>query len=295
MPMRDRPMTDAALRRLRAARGFVLDMDGTLAIGDPLNSRMRPLPGALDLVNLLRERDIPFVVFTNGTNKSSASYAAALRQGGIPVSALETLTPLDIFIEVCRRRGYQRVMVLAAANAASVLRRSGVEVVVAAGRPEQVDAVFVGWFPQLRYHHLEAACHALETGGHLFSASMSPYYASAKGRTLATSRVIAAALRSITGTRIELVGKPSAVAMRAAARRVGCLPVDMAVVGDDPDLEVPMARKAGAVAVAVLTGIATEADFDGQPDRLRRELCFASLAQLVEVIGSDHGSEPAGC
>ncbi|MEI2765594.1 MAG: HAD-IIA family hydrolase [Dermatophilaceae bacterium] len=284
-------MTDDAVRRLRAARGFVLDMDGTLAVGDHLTSRMRPLPGAVDLVNLLRTRDIPLVVFTNGTNKSSARYAAALRAAGLPVAAREVLTPLDIVVDICRRRRHRRVMVLAAGSAAATLRQVGVEVLAAKGRPAQVDAVVVGWFPQLRYEHLEAACHALESGARLYSASMSPYYATAKGRTLATSRAIAAGLRSITGARIEVVGKPSAVAMRAAARRVGRRPPEIAVVGDDPELEVPMARRSGAVAVAVLTGIATEADFAAQPAALRRDLVFPTVAEMVAVLDGHRPDE----
>ena len=56
--------------RLRAARGFVLDMDGTLVLGDAGQRRLPPLPGAVELTALLADRGVPYVVFTNGSAKS---------------------------------------------------------------------------------------------------------------------------------------------------------------------------------------------------------------------------------
>ena len=38
------------LARLRAVRGFLFDMDGTLVLGDRRNHGLRPLPGALESV-----------------------------------------------------------------------------------------------------------------------------------------------------------------------------------------------------------------------------------------------------
>jgi hypothetical protein len=41
------------LRRLRDARGFIFDMDGTLALGDRVNHGLAPLPGAVEILRLL--------------------------------------------------------------------------------------------------------------------------------------------------------------------------------------------------------------------------------------------------
>ena len=66
---------DIALQRLRRAGGFVFDMDGTLVLGDKHNKGLKPLPGALELVHLLKERQVPYVVFTNGTPCTPEVYA----------------------------------------------------------------------------------------------------------------------------------------------------------------------------------------------------------------------------
>ena len=49
---------DAAIvqQRLRSARGFVFDIDGTLALADRQLNGYQPLPGALQTLSLLNER-----------------------------------------------------------------------------------------------------------------------------------------------------------------------------------------------------------------------------------------------
>ena len=56
--------------RLGEVRGFVLDMDGTLVLGDRNNKGLTLLPGALEFLTTLTELGLPFCVFTNGTVKT---------------------------------------------------------------------------------------------------------------------------------------------------------------------------------------------------------------------------------
>ena len=71
----------AARERLRAARGFVFDLDGTLVLTDRANRSYAPLPGALPLTRWLTSRGVPFVLLTNGTAKTPQAYARALARG----------------------------------------------------------------------------------------------------------------------------------------------------------------------------------------------------------------------
>ena len=56
--------SSATLERLDSAQGFVFDMDGTLVLGDPSNHGLSPLPGAIAILEWLRESGLPFVVFS---------------------------------------------------------------------------------------------------------------------------------------------------------------------------------------------------------------------------------------
>jgi oxaloacetate decarboxylase (Na+ extruding) subunit alpha len=159
---------------------------------------------------------------------------------------------------------------------------AGIEVVPPSGE-QVVDAVFVGWFPEFTMPALEAACHAVWGGAELFSASETPFFASAHGRALGTSRAISAMIRSLTGCRLRITGKPSLDALRSAAARLGARPADIAVVGDDPLLEVPMAHRGRALAIAVDTGLGSADAYDHLPAERQPHLRLRGVDELLEI------------
>jgi NagD protein len=274
----------AVLERLREVRGFVLDMDGTLVLGDRNNRGIRALPGAVEFLRVLVERGTPFCVFTNGTVKTPGECADALQQAGFPVPDDAVLTPATSAAETFRRRGHRRVMVLGGKGITEPLEAAGIETLPPL-RGTTADAVFAGWFRQeLTFEALEAACFAVLEGARFYSASQSPFFATAEGRTLGTSRAISAVVRDVTRTRVTVVGKPALRALQAAARHLGVPATELAVVGDDPELEVPMAHKGSALAVAVHTGIGHAESFRHLPEDVRPHLDLADVAALARLL-----------
>ena len=150
-----------------------------------------------------------------------------------------------------------------------------------------MDAVFVGWFREFTMDHLEAACQAVWAGAELYSASETPFFASAGGRALGTSRAISAMIRSITGCSLTITGKPSLDALRAAATRLGVPARHLVVVGDDPLLEVPMAHRGRALAVAVDTGLGGPDAYDHLPPRRRPQLHLRGVDELLGAVPGD--------
>src|SRR5579864_2747164 len=127
---------------------------------------------------------------------------------------------------------------------------------------------------------LEAACQAVWGGAELYSCSQTPFFAVAGGRALGTSRAISAMIRSLTGCRLRVVGKPSLDALRGAAERLGALPSELAVVGDDPRLEVPMAHRGRALAIAVGTGLGAADAYDHLPASRQPHLHLGGVDEL---------------
>jgi 4-nitrophenyl phosphatase len=136
---------------------------------------------------------------------------------------------------------------------------------------------------------LEAACQAVWDGAELYSCSQTPFFAVAGGRALGTSRAISAMIRSLTGCGLQVVGKPSLDALRTAAERLGFPAAQLAVVGDDPHLEVPMALRGRALGIAVGTGLGGSVSYDGLPLSRRPHLQVRGVDELLEML--DAGSE----
>jgi 4-nitrophenyl phosphatase len=268
------------LERLRAARGFLFDLDGTLVLGDKNNAGLRPLPGALEFTAELARRGVPFVILTNGTVRSPAAYAAKLRGLGFPVEDRAMLTPASVAADYLARRGFRRVLVLGVQGIVEPRAAAGLETVLPGERRADVDAIFIGWFREFGIEDLEIACEAAWGGARMFAASLAPFYATAEGRALGTSRAIASMITSLTGRRATVLGKPALEALRVAARRLEVAPRDLAVVGDDPALEVPMAHRGKALAVAVHSGLGGVDTFEAMPAAARPHLAVRDVAEL---------------
>lgn len=271
--------------RLRDAAGFIFDMDGTIALGDALSGGHNALPHAIAVLEALKARGVPYVVFTNGTAKPPAAYAASLRAAGFAVEDAQMLTPSSSAADWALRSGLGKVRVLGNAGCAAPLRDAGLDVVGPSEAAEGVEAVYTGWFREFDFAALEAGCHSLWHGARLLTASHVPFFATATGRAIGSSYAINAMLTAMTGKRARILGKPSRVAIDTALRVMG-LPRSAArnlvVVGDDPALEMRMANAVGALSVGLRTGI-MKGDPD-LPERDRPAVLLDGLAPLRDVL-----------
>ena len=268
------------LQWLHNVKGFVFDLDGTLVLGDRQNDKLTPLPGAIDFTHFLVDHGIPFVVFTNGSARTPKKYAKVLRSLGFPIDDADLLTPVSGAIEHFREQQHRKVMVLGGDGLTEPLREAGFET-VGPVLGSDADAVLVGWYRQITFDSLEAACDAVWSGAKFYSSSQSPFFATTQGRVLSTSRMVSAVVQDLTDATVEVVGKPSRHALNAAAARLVLPPAQLAVVGDDPELEVAMAHRGGALAVLVTTGLHEESSLESLSGDRKPHLAVSGLVELM--------------
>lgn len=269
---------------LSDVRAFIFDIDGTLALADKRLSGYQPLPGARELLSLLRERGTPYVGFTNGSTKTPRQLSQALTAIGLGLDEAQTLTPVSVAIDLFRRRRYRRLLVLGGEGVWRPLADAGFDVVRSPQRADDADAVLIGWHPDFVLADLDAACRAVWSGAALFTVSNAPFVASREGRTLGISGALSAAVRSITGKNAVVVGKPSAQALACASTRLGVKPTRTAIVGDDIRLENAMALRGGAVSIGVHTGLSTAEDFERLPPASRPHLSLQGVDHLLRML-----------
>ena len=278
-------MTTDPLTRLHNCKGFVFDMDGTLILGDKKNNNMQVLPGAADFINLLIDRNIPYVVMTNGTARSPQDYIKVLSEAGIPMSDNTMMTPSSVAADYLKQHGFKRIMVMGCPGVWEPLAELGLEIVLSSeDEPGPVDAVYIGWYREFGFKDIENAWIACRDGAELFTASDVPFFASAKGPAIGTSCALAAALKPLTGKDAIVLGKPSVFAINSAARRLGQQVNDIAVVGDDAKLEVPMALDNGALAIYVHTGTGGPNAFDDKPELIHPDFSLANVGKLLNYF-----------
>jgi HAD superfamily hydrolase (TIGR01450 family) len=270
---------------LGPVKAFMFDLDGTLILSDRSLGGYRLLPGAVEILQELQARGIPFVVLTNGTAYPVAEQAPKLRALGLPISDEALLTPNTVTADLMPKRGVKRALVLGSPGVGQSLAEAGIEVVFPGqDRAEAVQAVYIGWHPHCVMKDIEAACKAIWNGAELYVASDVPFFATADGKTMGYSYAITAAVRRVTRAPMILTGKPSLHALKLVARKLRVPIRRIGVIGDDPLVEMIMARRGGAMGFGVTTGMTTAKDWYAQPKSRRPHRVVRDVREILPLL-----------
>jgi len=275
--------------------GLVFDVDGTLLLSDRALGGYEVLPGAIETLSALTQRAFPFLLLTNGSAYPPAEQAARMRSIGLPVEDAQMITPSSVTADLMSSRGVRRALVLGTHGVGHALREAGIETIYTGEpRTSEVDAVYVGWHPDCGMKDIETACHAIWAGAKLYVASDVPFFATKQGRTIGYTYAIVGAIRRVTRAPIILTGKPSLHALRFVARRLAVPVREIGVVGDDPIVETLMARRGGATAFGVTTGVTTIEDWMRQPPARRAHRVLGDLRDVLGYVVRRDGQKITG-
>lgn len=266
----------------RQPRGFMFDLDGTLILSDRTLGGYTAIPGAAEALAALDARGIPWLAMTNGSAYPASVQAPRLRAVGLQISDERLFTPNSVAGKAMVERGYARVLVLGTQGVVDALEEMAVPCCLpGAAEAEKADAVYVAWHPECTMDHIHAACARVLDGAAFLTASDVPYFATKDGRSFGYSCAINGAIARVTGHEPEPCGKPSALALRLIAERLGVAEAEVGVVGDDAVAEMQMARAGGAIGIAVANGSTNREQWAAQPPERAPHLVIDSVADLL--------------
>ena len=252
---------------------FLLDMDGTFFVDQRL------MPRARALLALLTERGTPHLFLTNNSSARAADYSAKLRGLGLDVPAERILTSGEATASYIRRHTDQRRLFLLGTPA---LQADFIEQGFTL-TDRDPEAVVLGFDKTLTYDKLETACLLLAEG--------LPYWATHSDNTGITARglipdtgAFIAAIERVTGRTPRVIGKPQPEMVDAALSRLGAEAAATAMVGDQLDTDLTMARRAGLTGVLVLSGETSRQRLESQ-GQVRPDLVLEHIGELYDLLG----------
>ena len=267
--------------RLDDAKGFVLDVDGTLVHRD--GETVHLLPGAREVLERIRASGRPLALFTNGSHIPPAGFAAGLREAGLDVADDELLTPLSSVRTYLRAHHGVTVLLFGTEAAREYLVASGIGTVD--GDPhEHTDAVLVAHTDVVDFDALERGARAILAGARLLTGSYVPAYAGAHGPIFSRGAMLTAGLAKVTGRRPVIVGKPSRAAVRTIVEHLGVPASELVVIGDDLDLDIALGRLGGMQTILVASGISGRIDLDRVPVHRRPDAVVDGVADLLDRL-----------
>lgn len=267
----------------RQPKGFMFDLDGTLILSNRKLGSYQVIPGAVEVLTELERRGIPYLAMTNGSAYPAAKQGPKLRQVGLPIIDGHLFTPNSVAAQVFLKKGYRNVLVLGTSGVLEALEGHGVSCSLpgdqAAGT---ADAVYVAWHPECTMEHIHLAAGRVLDGAAFYTASDVPFFATSDGPAFGYSCAINGAIHRVTGVEPLVTGKPSQLAMEFIAAKLDLPASEIAVIGDDPRVEIEMAREGGAIGVGVTSGTTSREQWGAQASERRPDLVIENVGDLLE-------------
>jgi phospholysine phosphohistidine inorganic pyrophosphate phosphatase len=232
---------------MEGIRGALIDVDGTLLLGDAA------IPGAAAALTRLRQRGLPFLLTTNTTRRSRAEVAHALTRAGVPAAAEEVVAPSALASRLIVRSGRTRALLLVPPGALADFE--GIE--RAERDPHWVVVADLG--PGFTFERLNHAFRCLHQGASLLALHRNPWWLAGEDDPRMDAGAFVAALEYASGVPAVNVGKPSRDFFDLALGQLGLRPEEVLVVGDDLENDAEGGRAAGCRTALVRTGKPTEA------------------------------------
>jgi NagD protein len=263
--------------KLDDVRGFVFDVDGSL-VHRGADFRSEPLPGAVDVIEAIRASGRPLVLFTNGSHLDPETFAAGLREDGLPVQDDELLTPVvSATSYLAQHLPGRSTMVFGSDEIKQRMEREGIPLT----DTDQAEAVFVAHVPQVDMDDLETAARAVMKGAPLLTANYGPGYWGSNGLIFSRGAMTTAAIAKVTEVEPIVVGKPSKVAVDATTERLGAPPDQHAVIGDDLDMDIALGHLGGSRTILVRSGMSGKLDLNGVPDERRPDAVIDGVEEML--------------
>jgi 4-nitrophenyl phosphatase len=268
-----------ALRRLREAKAWILDMDGVLYRGAEV------LPGVKELLDALTLRERPVMLATNNSMSTPEAYERKLAAMGLDIPASAVIT------SALATRDYL-LRTLPEGAGIYVIGMPALREQLFEGTPfhpvqygeEQPAAVVIGLDLEFTYAKLKAAHEAIQRGA-LFIATNADTTLPTEAGLVPGAGSIVAALAAATGQRPIVIGKPETPMLETAMTRMGAPPEETVMLGDRLDTDILAGERAGMLTVLVLTGVSTREDLslaEALPD-----VVVSDLPSLVEAITAE--------
>ncbi len=223
--------------------GYLIDMDGVIYRGSEM------IPGAVEFVTALRERDIPFLFLTNNSQRTRRDVATKLRRMHFDIEDRHVFTcAMATARFLAQQRPGGTAYVIGEGGLLNALHEHGYAIV-----DHDPDYVVVGEGRTLTMEMMENAVNMVCNGSRLIATNLDPNCPTATGTRPGCGATVAM-IEAATGARAFSVGKPSAVMMREAAREIDMHSNDLIMVGDTMETDILGGVQIGFSTILVLSG-----------------------------------------
>lgn len=250
---------------------FLLDMDGTVYLGDTL------LPGAKEFIDLLDARGIGYLFLTNNSSKHQGQYAEKLGKFGLNIGRDKIFTSGEATaIYIGKAKPAAKIFMVGTPALEDEFKAHGFTLT-----DDNPDYAVLGFDTTLTYKKLWQLCDFVRAGVP-YIATHPDFNCPIEGGFMPDIGAMIAFVEASTGKRPDVVvGKPYQPIIDAVVEKSGTPIGKICMVGDRLYTDIALGA-AGITTVLVLSGEGQREDLPDAPHQ--PDYIMAHLAELVEAL-----------
>ena len=207
---------------MKGIKGFLIDLDGVLYVGDTA------IEGARDAIEFLQKRKYRYRFVSNTTRKCRKTIVKRLSDMGFVISEEEIITPLVAASVYLKNTGKKHCYLLVTEDAEQDFDQTCI-----CTTREKADCVIIGDAgDRISYNSLNTAFRYLMNGAELIALEKDRYWMAPEGLSLSAGPFVTA-LEFATGKKATIIGKPSKAFFDRALDEIGLRAGQVAMIGDD--------------------------------------------------------------
>ena len=251
---------------LRKKDLFLFDLDGVFYRGKENREKI----GGTRAIEAIRGSGKKLFVLTNNSTDSIETVYARLIEFDIPVEREEILTSALLTAEyLSKKHGKVSYFLIGEAGLESEMRKYG----HSRTEGEEAQFVVVGLDRMFTYDKLDQAARLVRKGASIVATHTARLYMYTNGPAIATGPIVKA-LEYATQKRAIVIGKPSPLMFRIALERAGCKERQAVMIGDQVDIDLEGASRAGIDSILVTSGV----------DQDARKIAIATIRNVDDLV-----------
>ena len=250
-------------------KGLLIDLDGVLYVREQI------IPGALEVLRFIGEKNVPHCFVTNTTSLNRRQLAGRLEQAGFAIQVEHVFTAPLATAAYLRSLRDPRCFFFASDN----LRKDFLGIHLVEENPTHV--VIGDMAEGFSYTNMNKLFRMVRNGAEMVAFQKNRYWLTPEGVVLDAGSFIAA-IEYATGAAARVFGKPSKEFFIHACRSMNLDATNAIMIGDDYQVDILGAHRAGLETFFVRTGKDRERVFKDNEVRPTRVL--GSIAELAQVL-----------
>lgn len=262
------------MNKIKEIRCFLLDMDGTIYLGNQL------IEGAKEFLEKLKKNHTRYIFLTNNSSKDKEAYLNKLRNLGIQAEEEDMFSSGDATIHYLRKHtNYNKIYLLGTPALIRSFEKAGFEVITE--RDQDIDCVVLGFDTTLTYDKLWAACDYVKKVP--FIATHPDFVCPLEdNKNMPDVGAMIAFIKAATGKEPLIIGKPYEHMLNAIMDIYHYNKGDMAMIGDRLYTDIKMGFDFDIKSFLVLSGETSLEDY--RKSEIEASYVIDSVKDIIKYL-----------